>query len=129
MEITLNLVWAVLAAACVCLWVRTERRTGAERHLPLIALTMLIVMLFPVISVSDDLWAQPNPAETDSNARRNELVASPHSLFPVCDALIEPFLAELSSGPQQSTVRTSPKVRAIASPVRHRLRTRPPPAA
>jgi hypothetical protein len=130
MEITLNLVWALLAVASVVLWVRTENRTGSHRRLPVIALVMLIVILFPVISVSDDLWSIQNPAETDSASRRNELATSPHSIFPVIDALIEPVFTELNTGLQPSTPsQTTSKVHAISCPVRFRLQNRPPPSA
>jgi len=81
MEIFLNLVWAALALASIGLWTRYERRTGYERYLPMIALILLLVILFPVISVSDDLWAMQNPAEADTCLRRNHTAACPHCIF------------------------------------------------
>jgi hypothetical protein len=66
MELFLNFAWALLAIASVCLWMRLERRAGVERRLPLIALALLIVILLPVISVSDDLQVLQNPAESDT---------------------------------------------------------------
>jgi len=66
MELFLNFSWALLTIASVCLWMRMERRIGAERRLPLVALALLIVILFPVISVSDDLQVLQNPAESDT---------------------------------------------------------------
>jgi hypothetical protein len=92
MEIVLNLAWATLAIAGFSLWLRFERRRGAERNLPLIAITMLVVILFPVISVSDDLWSIPNPAETDATQRRGPFISSDHAIFPASAALPEPIL-------------------------------------
>lgn len=70
-ELFLNFAWFGLALASVLLWLRCGRRDERRWYLPLVALAMLVVLLFPVISVSDDLWAVQNPAETDSWVRRN----------------------------------------------------------
>ena len=45
----------------------------------LVALLLLIVVLFPVISVTNDLMAAQNPAETDSVQRRNLEVSVLHA--------------------------------------------------
>lgn len=73
MEIILNVAWAVLAFLSVLVWLRFEERKGSERRLPMIALAVLLVILFPVISVSDDLWSVQNPAESDTCSRRNQI--------------------------------------------------------
>jgi hypothetical protein len=43
---------------------------GATRRTQMVALAVLILILFPVISVTDDLQAIQNPAEVDSCLRR-----------------------------------------------------------
>jgi len=69
MELALNLVWAGLAAALVVLWctrataLNSARRTSIE----VLALVCLICILFPVISMSDDLSASPAEPETQQS--------------------------------------------------------------
>jgi hypothetical protein len=75
MELFLNSAWALLAVAIVYLWLRLGRRAVSERQMSFVALVMLIVILFPVISVSDDLWSIQNPAETDTCQRRDHCAA------------------------------------------------------
>lgn len=69
-----------------CLWLRmvSQGRDGRARWgIQVVALLLLIVILFPVISVTDDLMAAQNPAETDSVQRRN-LEASVLNAAAVC---------------------------------------------
>ena len=131
MEILLNFAWALLALTGIYLWARTEHREGTKWHLPFIALVMLIVMLFPVISVSDDLWAMQNPAETDSVSmhRRGHSGLSPHSIFPASDALVESCLIELNVGAPQFASLAMPQVSASTDPALAGIQNRPPPAA
>jgi len=89
MEIFLNLVWAALALAGVSYWSCTQRRKCAEQGSPLVALAMLVVILFPVISVSDDLWSIQNPAETDTTQRRIQVVPDSSPNFSASWALPE----------------------------------------
>jgi hypothetical protein len=126
MELVLNLAWALIAVTGICLWVRLDRRKGAERYMPIVALLMLIVILFPVISVSDDLWSIQNPAETDSVQRRDQL-ASPHSILPVFAALCVPGL-EMSFGFGNWAPRAYTTLPAPAAPPPARIQNRPPPA-
>jgi hypothetical protein len=129
MESILNLAWALLAVVCVCLWMRVERRTGAERRLPIIALLMLIVMLFPVISVSDDLWSIQNPAETDTCQRRDYLASCPHSIFPELATLPEPAFTILGFGLENLVSSLNLQIFAVTIPALTRIQNRPPPAA
>jgi len=82
MELLLNFAWMLLAAGIVCHWLQIQGREPAGRRLSFIALVMLIVILFPAISVSDDLQSIQNPAEINSGQRRAHLATSPHSVFP-----------------------------------------------
>jgi len=76
MELFLNLVWLLMAVALVCLWLQGEARarTGCWRQV--IAIGILIAIVFPVISMSDDLLAVQNAFEADSYPRRDHLVPS-----------------------------------------------------
>jgi hypothetical protein len=128
MELILNFAWGLLAVMGICLWVRLDRRKGAERYVPIVALLMLIIILFPVISVSDDLWSIQNPAETDTVQRRDQFASSPHSILPVLAALCEPGL-EMSFGFGNWAPRASITLPAPSAPPSARIQNRPPPAA
>jgi hypothetical protein len=129
MELILNLAWGLLALASVCLWARVESRRGAERRRPVIALLMLIVILFPIISVSDDLWSIQNPAETDTVHRRDQLASPPPSIFPALAALCESVVAEMRFGFLNSSPPVIAEIRALTDPVPVKMLNRPPPAA
>jgi hypothetical protein len=103
MESTLNLSWVMLAALMFCLWLQFAPHIGPDqrfdgRRAQFVALAVLILILFPVISVTDDLQAIQNPAETDSCQRRDHIVSNAHSIFPAVAALPLPVFAELSFG-------------------------------
>jgi hypothetical protein len=129
MELILNLAWGLLALASICLWARVECREGVERRRQVIALLMLIVILFPVISVSDDLWSIQNPAETDAVQRRDPLALPPHSIFPALAALCESVFEETRFAFLNSPPPRTSQVFALGTPVPVRILTRPPPVA
>lgn len=74
MEIFLNLAWAALAIAMVCAWLRVE--DGNDRRRQFIAILVLIAILLPAISISDDLMAVQKATETDTCVRRFQLLTS-----------------------------------------------------
>jgi len=129
MEIFLNLVWASLALASIGLWARFERRAGSERHLPMIALGLLLVILFPVISVSDDLWAIQNPAEADTCLRRNHDTVCLHSILPPPIASPEPLFGPAQSDSSQLFSLAKLPLPRHAAPALSPVENRPPPAA
>jgi hypothetical protein len=87
MELYLNLAWVMLAALMFCLWMRLAPRVGASRRMQFVALAVLLLILFPVISVTDDLQAALNPAEADPCLRRDHACSTPHSTFPAVACL------------------------------------------
>jgi nitrate reductase NapE component len=134
MELFLNLAWVLLAALMVCLWPRFAPRSGPggrmkDRSMQLVALAVLLLILFPVISVTDDLQAVQNPAETDSSLRKDHVAASPHSIFPAVAALPLPVFAGLFSGSPRIAATSSIAVPAIDHPALASIQSRPPPAA
>jgi hypothetical protein len=129
MELFLNSAWAVMSIVIVCLWLRLDGRTKGERRLPFVALVMLIVILFPVISVSDDLWSLQNPAETDTCQRRNHLDSSPHSIFPAIAALPELAPTELTFSSRWIAAPLSLPLTVVENPALDPIQNRPPPSA
>ena len=129
MELFLNSTWAVMAMVIVFLWLLFEGRAKTETRLSFIALVMLIAVLFPVISVSDDLWSLHNPAETDTYQRRDHLGSCPHSIFPVISALPEAAPPELTLGFHGFVALLSVTQRTVENPALASIQNRPPPSA
>jgi hypothetical protein len=128
MELFLNSVWALVGIAIVCLWLQHERSNKTDRRLPFIALVMLIVILFPVISVSDDLWSIQNPAETDTCQRRNHLGNSPHSALHAMSAIPSTGFAGLDLSSRSFSPPLQLPTVSVENPAFRSIQNRPPPA-
>ena len=74
MELLLNLLWLSVSVSLVALWARAIRlgHTRINWH-TLAALALLVVLLLPVISMTDDLVAMAAPLEDDHPVRRGEM--------------------------------------------------------
>jgi len=129
MEFILNLAWALSAVAFYCIWLRHARHSGSDRRTQLVALAVLVLILFPVISVTDDLQAMQNPAEADCCLRRDHAVAASHSIFPAVAALPPSVIAECRFGFQQLAAQGSRPAPAVDNPALARIQNRPPPVA
>jgi hypothetical protein len=80
-EIFLNLVWVGLSLVFLCLWTRAIRHGKSElRWNTLVAVALLLILLFPVISITDDLVAMSAPAETEHDAVRRQQVPLLHAI-------------------------------------------------
>jgi hypothetical protein len=134
MEAILNLVWALLVMLMFGLWLRFAPRPGLNRRvdsrrMQFVALAVLILLLFPVISVTDDLQAIQNAAETDSCQRRDHVCPTSHSIFPAVAALPLPAFAGLSFGILHLAAPASLLAPVVDNPALARIENRPPPAA
>jgi hypothetical protein len=129
MELFLNLAWAGLATLMFGLWLRFAPRTGAGRRTELVALAVLLLIFFPVISVTDDIQAFQNPAETDCCQRRDHACSVPHSVLPHGPAHIAPALAELPFGFLSSAAPGGLEAPIFDHPALAPIQNRPPPAA
>ncbi|MDR3792900.1 MAG: hypothetical protein P4L03_05915 [Terracidiphilus sp.] len=129
MELVLNLVWLLAAAALVCLWLPRQCDSVSSRRFQFAAIFALVVLLFPVISVTDDLQAALNPAETDSVLRRDLEGTQPHSIFPTGDSLPEPVFQPVQAIFLALTAVAAPAVFSPSAHVYAHRFNRPPPAA
>jgi hypothetical protein len=130
-ELFLNLAGASAAIALFCLWLwsaRSANSIGANRKTQLVALVLLILIIFPIISVTDDLLAAANPAETDVLLRRDHefsgfIAAIPPVLHPDESALPEAAATRwrLIASLLQFSLPDAPALAPIEN--------RPPPAA
>jgi hypothetical protein len=129
MELVLNLAWVLVAAFMFCVWVQRAPRAGGDRRMQLVALAVLLLILFPVISVTDDLQAVQNPAETDCCQRRSHACSAPHCIFSAPSSLPLPAFAGLSFAALRVAVPTGRPALLPDDPALHPIQSRPPPAA
>jgi len=129
MELFLNLAGVLVALAMVCLWLRFAPREGFDRRTQLVSLALLILILFPVISVTDDLLAAQNPAETDSLVRRDHLVSSARSMFPVAATLPTILIADQPSCCLRLNAPGTLEAPVVTPPAMAPIENRPPPIA
>ncbi len=79
MELFLNVLWLMLPLPAVWLWRRMparlgQRRVGAGRTLPLLG--CVLVLLFPVVSATDDLHAMRQEMEESALSKRTVRAAA-----------------------------------------------------
>ena len=129
MELLLNLAWVLLATLMVCSWLLIAPTPDTDRRMQVVALALLILILFPVISVTDDLQASMNPAEADCCLRRDYACATPHSTCPPVAALPLPAFAELSFGILRFASPGDVFAPRTDHPALAPIENRPPPAA
>jgi hypothetical protein len=112
MELFLNLCWLSLLLPAWLLWRRRSSATGSDRPVgsaaerPLVFLCALgcaFVLLFPVISATDDLHAMRPAMEESERAFRvvNRCVCAPHALTHSSQSVL-PSSASLTPAFEQS---------------------------
>ena len=69
LERLLDIFWLLLFAPSLCLWVR--RRSGLQFAPFLLAVSCSLVLLFPIISASDDLRAAKQEVEEPAASKRS----------------------------------------------------------
>jgi hypothetical protein len=141
-ELLLNLAWALVSCLLATLWLvstfRAQQSTGRSR-LPLLpgratqltALLLLVVILLPVISLTDDLMMSATLAETEHVQRLDLLHDAfhplPHALPGVLAALVlAPDAPRLF---QHLQPRFEPASPAHSLGFYRPVENRPPPAA
>jgi hypothetical protein len=141
-EILLNCVWLVLGLSLIATWSVFRRqpadpRSAANaqslpsRRIQFVAVLMLVILLFPVISLTDDIARCTAPQETERALRLHEpLDGSPSgsALLPAATAWTEWIAAafeQVAHQPVQDAVELSSLLDATRLPVD----SRPPPAA
>jgi len=83
METILNLVWLAVTLAALWLWrfrwKGALRKPGHDVRLEAVAMICILALLFPVISLTDDLHPQVIPVEASSSKRARVLLAAQHA--------------------------------------------------
>lgn len=129
MELALNLVWLAIAALMLFLWTRHAAQDGENGRVQIVALIVLILIIFPVISVTDDLVAAQNLAEARSAQREDYVRSNSHHELPLVLAIDSILSLDCPRGPAQflaAEILPAPEMKAS---VLHSIDSRPPPAA
>lgn len=132
MELLLNLLWLLLAMPAFWLWrysrTAPERRKSSPYH-TFLALGCLLVVLFPVISATDDMRAMRAELEESPSSKRSigesggdKSSASKSLIQPALTVSLQPSFASDSAWYQASPVLTS----TAASPTVIRASRAPP---
>jgi hypothetical protein len=129
MELVLNLGWGFLGALLFCLWLGFGPRAHVDRRMQFAALAVLVLVLFPVISMTDDVLAAQNPAEADCCLRRDHVVSAAHSIFPAAATPPPPLFADLPFGFIRVAAPRAFPAPAVDHPGLRTIQNRPPPAA
>ena len=130
MELTLNLGWMALAAAMCWLWVHHARRQSLGRSAQAVSLGLVLVVMFSVITMYDDMAMAQNPAETRCFQREDDLGAH-HAHAPV--HLTVASTPPLATNPKVNTFRFAVTGGLLVPTVKvlflSSIQNRPPPAA
>lgn len=74
MELLLNLLWLTLALPAIWMWrnqlVCGNNRRGCDRIRPIVLFGCVLMLLFPVVSATDDLHAMRQEIEESSPSKR-----------------------------------------------------------
>lgn len=128
-ELILNLVWLAVAVAALAAWFRWRAKSSKNTGQQLVLLALAAAILFPVISMTDDLWAAQNPAEPESYQKRHIVTAEAH--WPVPAAITIIGKPASSAPPHQSRRALEPDSHDLPTQilVDCSVFTRPPPEA
>lgn len=127
MELILNLAWVALIALMFWLWLRHTVPEDTNRWTQFVALIIVIFILLPAISVTDDLMMAQNSAETEYFQRKSQFreIARPThypTAVPAPPLAVQPF-ADISWG----SALVNLIVPVLKVPVMSSIQNRPPP--
>lgn len=130
MELVLNLGWVVLATLMFWLWVHHHAsRKGSGRRKQFIALSLVLVIMFIVITVYDDMAMAQKPAETSCFQREDFSGARAHAMLHPVANFTQPLFSEPSFEAFYLGVASNRPAPALQSPAMGSIQNRPPPAA
>jgi len=130
MELTLNFGWALLALWMLWAWMRMAPQGTSDRRIQAAALAVVILILLPAISMTDDLVSAQNPAEIDCCAgRHHDHAARPHSIIPAVAVLPLPGFTGISLAFFGMATPNNLPSPFVENPSLTSIQNRPPPAA
>jgi hypothetical protein len=135
-EILLNLVWVALSVTLSVFWLLRRVSSNPKEHsisvkTQLVSLAVVLLILLPVVSLTDDLQASIAPAEVEHACRRGDALPGHDAPLPSQFAIVATWLIILHSpnsiavGPASQSV----EVHHPQSGFVHPFQSRPPPRA
>lgn len=129
MELTLNLGWVLVALWMLFAWLRVAPAAARDRRAQFVALAVVILILLPAISMTDDLMAAQNPAEVDCCVRRDHNCLHARTTVPMTPALPLPSFDGLANGHAHMRAPNPAVAPQVEVPSLVSIQNRPPPAA
>ncbi len=130
MESVLNLGWVVLVTLMCWLWLRHPARCEDRgRTVQFVSLALVLVMMFVVITMYDDMAMAQSPAETSCFAREDFSGARAHAMLHPVANFPQPLFSEPSFEAHYLGVVGNYPAPALQSPALGLVQNRPPPAA
>jgi hypothetical protein len=124
----LNLEWLVLATVMCWLWLRHARREGPGRQVQFIALAMVLVIMFTVIGLYDDMAMVQNPTEASCFQREDLSGARAHAMLHPVVNFTQPLFSEQSFDVFYLGVVADRPTPVLRSAALGSIQNRPPPA-
>src|SRR5271170_6544363 len=122
-ELLFNLLWVGISTGLLGLWLsgRRRRTDDAPRHgarMQIAALAVLILILFPVVSLTDDLQACTAPAEAEHLMRRGDLQTHADSSLHTAWIVVAALLTFHQASGFQAISHLSPSIEVV-TPSKH----------
>jgi hypothetical protein len=135
-EILLNLVWVTLSVALSVLWLLRRVACNGDAHsislkTQLVSLAVVLLILLPVVSITDDLQASIAPAEVEHACRRGDSIPGHDTTLQSQFAIVATWLIVLHVPNSFAVSSTSQSAEVLhpQSGFAHPLQSRPPPRA
>lgn len=128
METLLNSGWMLLVIVLASAWFGAERKKRGASRVPFTAQLMLAAILFPAISITDDLQIAQNPAETECSLRQDHRSGGAQYVFQNAVAALPPGFFEVPAfGLVNGVVLVSYASPAVTNSAVATIDSRPPP--
>jgi uncharacterized membrane protein len=136
LEAFFNLLWLGLSFALLGFWFWSQRRWAdaslrTSTRMQVMALAILIVILLPVVSLTDDLQACTAPAEAEHLTRRGDLQAHADSPLHTASIVVATLLSVHQASGFKTLAHLSPAIEIVTSSEGYLsiVGNRPPPLA
>jgi hypothetical protein len=126
LELVLNLGWMVMATVMCWLWVHHARQ-GRGRLAQCVSMALVLLIMFAVVTMYDDMAMAQNAAETRCFQREDDLSAHAHAQLHTVVASTPALAAELDFNTFRFATPGSLLIPTVKIPVLSSIQNRPPP--
>jgi hypothetical protein len=133
LELLFNLIWVVLSTGLLGFWLLTQRRQQDDRvrsslRIQIAALAILVILLFPVVSITDDLLVCTAPAKVE-HLIKQDLQDQQHEHTSTASHLVAALLSFQNPAGTLTRAHFCPSTEAVSSSEQYLsiVGNRPPP--